>query len=620
MPISSWLSNLFRPTSPAPSAAGVAEAPPAAPPLPVAAPLPASPVLRPDGFNYPSLDPGIPAMSADAILAANEDMIARVKLAYGCDAATFERDIVRVVRSFASYVNLLPATADNYFATPGGMFRLGLETGFYALQGTDAQIFEGRATISARRQLEPRWRLATFIAGLCAEVHRTLSHLTVRDGVGQAWPSYLVGLTPWLDEQSAGRMFPRWDPSPQESRASGVFAFPLIVDRATMQYLATGNAVVVPHMMAAISGTALYREHNVLDDLVRRATAMVIDRNLRADTDRYGQAALGAHLERYLVDAMRRLAASNQQWRPNQRQTRVWYGRDGMYLIWPKAVQEVLTLLESERLPGMPKVAETLLEILVDAKVVEARDNARATWEIQPPGAEVVFEAVRLTTPDVLLTSFTGTVTPLDCVLQHHRPGTVPAATPVNGPAQATSVETSAARRSASGPGHLPPADVVDDADEVPPDLFPPGAADGVAARPPPSHPSASAPVAAQASRRDRFALTPPLRLHRKVGDALGAIVETLNDRQGQCVRTVATGLFIPMAVLRRRNLDPTFVQRELDGAGMLALGPNGTRIQTHEFDGSDVPGLVLLPNFIKGLDAADFAAAGATEGDDADA
>ena len=547
------------------------------------------PPLRQEGFVYPSVDPGIAVQTADAIVEGNAELMSRIKLAYGCDAATFERDIVRVVRSYASYVNLLPATADNYFAEPGGLFRLGLETAFYALQGTDAQIFEGRATISARRQLEPRWRLATFIAGLCNEVHRTLSHLTVRDAAGQLWPSYLVALTPWLEGQGAERLFPRWDPTPQESRASGVFALPLIVDRATMQYLATGNTVVVPHMMAAISGTALYREHNILDELVRRATAMVIDRNLRADTENYGKPTLGAHLERYLVDAMRRLAASSAQWQPNVTRTRVWFGRDGMFLVWPRAIQDVRELLEVERLPGMPRVPDTLLEILLDAKVLEARDGAHATWVIHPPESDVTLEAVRLTTPDVLIGSFAGTVARLDQVLHvdtdSPRP---PAARP-------------AGARQPDGLQRRPHAVAMRAPDDQPSllDIPPPG--------PPPA--DSSRPARAAQPSRPRFTFTPSLRLRRNIAEPLGHIVDSLNDRDGHSARTVNTGVFIPLVELLRRNLDPVVVQRELDQAGMLVRGQGDERTHNHEFDGAEVPGIVLLPQYVKGLKPADFTA-----------
>jgi hypothetical protein len=126
--------------------------------------------------THPPSDPGIAAATVDEMLDAERELLERFKYCYGCDAATFEHDIVRAIRAYASYFNVLPATADNFFCGAGGLFRLGLEVAFFALQGTDAHIVSGRATISVRKELEPRWRQATFLAGLCSELHRTLGH------------------------------------------------------------------------------------------------------------------------------------------------------------------------------------------------------------------------------------------------------------------------------------------------------------------------------------------------------------------------------------------------------------------------------------------------------------
>src|SRR5471032_2667027 len=123
---------------------------------------------------YPSVDPGIPALPIEEILAPHAELIDRIKVCYGTDRPTFEQDLLSLVRRYAEFVHLLPATPDNYFKAPGGLLRMGLEVAFFSLQGTDGHIFSGRSTITTRRQLEPRWRHATFIAGLCSEIHRTL--------------------------------------------------------------------------------------------------------------------------------------------------------------------------------------------------------------------------------------------------------------------------------------------------------------------------------------------------------------------------------------------------------------------------------------------------------------
>ena len=144
-------------------------------------------------MEYPPVDRGLPAIAVAEVIAPHAEWMKRLRYAYGAEAATFERDIGGVVERYAHYVHLLPATPDSHFRHAGGLFRMGLEIGFYALQATDGAIFSGRQTITQRSALEPRWRYATFLAGLCSELYR-MSHVTVTNDRGEEWPAYLQPL------------------------------------------------------------------------------------------------------------------------------------------------------------------------------------------------------------------------------------------------------------------------------------------------------------------------------------------------------------------------------------------------------------------------------------------
>lgn len=532
----------------------------------------------PAGSRYPASDPGFTTVPIGGLLEPNADLIARIKLCYGADRETFEHDVLALIRRYAAYVHLLPATVDNYFSSPGGLLRLGLETAFFSLQGTDAHIFSGRSTISVRRQLEPRWRHATFIAGLCCELHRVLSHLIVTDGEGEQWPSYLQPLAGWLATRGAERYFLRWRPQAQEARGLGVFALPHVVPPEVLQDLSEDNAVIVPQLMASIGGVALYRERNVLDELVRRSLALVIDRNLAANADRYGSPQFGSHLERYLVDALRRLASGHSAWIPNREKSRVWFGADGLFLLWPSAAEDVHKLLEADQLSGIPKAPETMLELLLAASVFAAQDAAQATWTIQPPGARATQEAVKLTTPAIL---FAG-IDPAPAAFEQRlvrNPGEADEARPQTPPAlvkAGTQLSLIPAATATATPQPTLAAQPVASPAPTPP--------------PAPTH---------------SFALRAPLRLNPVVRDALTAVVHTLNQDTGlpQCC-TVATGVFVPLVELERHGVSPSLALRALADVRMLAtLGTPGPPTLTRDFNGTPTVGLVLDPRFVDGLD-----------------
>jgi len=550
---------------------------------------------------YPSVDPGINARSVDDILAAHDDLLSRIKLCYGADRGTFEADLLVPIRNFAAYVNLLPATADNFFCEVGGLFRLGLEVGFYALQGTDGHIVSGRATISTRRHLEPRWRHATFLAGICCEIHRTLSHVVVTDERGEEWPAYLGPLTTWLAARHSKRFFVRWLSGAQEARALGLFALPHVVPAATMQHLASGNTVAVPQMLASLAGIPMYREQNILVDLVKRATALVIDRNLVANANRYGRPILGAHIERYLLDAMRRLIASHSAWTPNQERSRIWHGKDGLFIVWPNAVNEIRKLLEEDALPGIPKAPETILELLLGAGVLEPRSATQALWAIAPPPGKTVVEAVRLSSPEILLPTYSELATPLASALA------VPDAPTKAGAAPQPQSPQGDLLQAAPQGGNTPPgpdANVTEDGEILPGPTQTQSSPPASAPAPHVDHLSDPCPAPTQ------FKLLAPLRLNPAVRDTLAQAIDSMNGSSRDAVAiTVPSGVFVPLDHFKRARLDLPVVMRSL-GEMSMTVGGSANRPNTvqHELGGQEVIGFVLKASFVQGLDPADFA------------
>lgn len=572
------------------------------------------PASAPAAFAYPSVDPGFPALGLDELLAANADLIAQIKICYGVDRETFERDVLSLVRRYAAFVHLLPATPANYFNVPGGLLRLGLETAFFALQGTDAHIFSGRSTISTRRHLEPRWRLATFIAGLCAEIHRTLGQVIVTDRDGSEWPPYLQGVQPWLSEHGVARYYLKWISNAPETPGIALFVLPHVVPAATLQHLAQGNTVVVPHMMASLSAMPLYREHNILGELVRRSAALVIDRFLQASADRYGRPQLGSHLERYLVDALRRLVATNPAWTPNAERSRVWYGSDGLFIVWPNAAADMRKLLEADQLPGIPKSPETMLEILLGAGVFVAQPGGQPLWTITPPGAKAPLEAVRLTAPAAVLAGVEPRPEALTEALVSVPDAAKPAgAQPAPHPASSTAPTAAAAPPLAPMPRAAPEAPLAPSPRSSTPApvqlelVVDPAAAHdaGASARQPPADGHAATPPADAAfAQRQRLALDAPMRLSQRIRAALDNIIDAVNSA---VVDTMAcatpAGLFIALTEFERRGVEPSLALRALIEARMLAPGahpPSPT--STCTIGGQERLGLIVHPRFIAGF------------------
>ena len=558
---------------------------------------------------------GLRLQAVDEILESNRELVGRIKLCYGCDAASFNTDLLAPIRQYVQYVNQLPATMDSYFTEPGGLARIGLETAFYALQATDSQIFAGRATISNRRVLEPRWRRATFIAGLCNELHRTLSHIRVVDVKGREWQSYLTPLSRWARERGASTASVRWQAA-QETRALGLFALPMIIPAETMVDLAKDNATIVPHMLASIAGATMYHEHSVMYRLVRHAAALVIHRNLRAnDGNRAGRPAL--HMARYLVEAMRELVLSHHSWQPNIGRSRLWYGQDGLFLVWPNGITDVVKLLEDERLPGIPDSASGVLDILEAADLVRAQSSDCRVWTIYPPGAPEPLEAIRFAAPFTVLGVITPRAAPLSVQLTvRPETGESSAPPPPERPDQPIPAEqptgldsvpamVRAVPNKATEPRRHAVQLTLPDMEELPETSLdqeaPPEQEEKVTKGPVAQGQGKRRSTQEGRAKKGRATFSAPMRLNPEVAAALAEIVGTLTGDPPAACQVDGIVLFVPLGELARRGIDARRAQRALGDAGMLAPQPDGERIHTREFQGAKVPGLLINAECVSG-------------------
>lgn len=541
-----------------------------APPEPQAASAVTRPVI-------PAADGGMVLLDADALLESQRGLLARIKLCYGSDAQTFASDILAPVRRYAEYVNVLPATSEDYFIEPGGLLRLGLETAFFALQATDAQIFAGRETITNRRHLEPRWRQATFIAGLCSELHRTLSMVEVRNASGKSWQPYLGGISQWLPGRAPATLRIRWRSIP-EVRALGLFALPHVVSSETLRNLAQDNDVIVPQLLATLAGAAGYYEHNVMEHLVRHAAALVIDRDLRV---RHGDAARRKpqpHLARYLLGAMRELLLTQTSWQPNTPKSRLWHGRDGLFLVWPNALADVLSYLHDGRLAGVPASPSVAATILARAGFLQRLPDDTLVWQIRAPDGSEPLHVLRFSAPEVLLRVLVPEPAPLpQALLESERQAggaTAGTRSEPSGDAPAVGDQVMPPAREAmqgSSGQQLPLPEMPPAEGAEAPKAAPVAQDKKNVARKPKGHPRSGHKARAPSCLSVRWCLQAPLRLQPDVARALAKIVGSQSEP-----RYADNGaMFIRFAQLIEQGINTDLAARALASAGMIAAAPD---------------------------------------------
>ena len=521
-------------------------------------------------------DGGISLVAIQNVLEPHAELLERIALAYGRPREIYGEHIEAVVRRYAEFVHLLPATATNFFCEQGGLLQMGLEVGFMALQASDTALFAGREVLTSRMELEPRWRYATFLAGLLSEVHRAFSQLSVTGGQrGEDWPAYQGPLTAWCERSNVKRYFLRWSPRSQEIRGQALFAVPHVIGANLMQYLAFGGSAVVPHMLGCISGIPPHSEANVIDDLVRRAGAVVIESYLAASARRYGRPMLGTHIERFLVDAMQRLVVAG-KWSINSAKSRLWFAQDGLYLVWPGGADDMVALLERDRLPGIPKSPESIAQTLMEAEAISRNQQGGVTYWILPPEATTPIAAVRIANPLMLLASVHRQAVPLANKLEVALLESL-----LRQPAASEAAEGSVGTGSSRDDSGLDnEADEQDEETES-------------------QHlPDERERKLAQA----RIALGETPRVPLQIRSTLAAVVASLNEPSLlSAAHLDPQGVFIPLTEFQARNVDKSAAVRALQDAGVLVLQADESRTKVVNVRGEDVLGVVVAANFILG-------------------
>lgn len=361
-------------------------------------PTPSTPV-------YPPSDNGVTFYPAHEVLATQADLLHRLRMATGVADAEYDRLYGTVITNLANGVNLLPATETGTHQGAGGLFRLSLELGFYALQASEASIFAARAGVERRRLLEPRWRYATWLAGMCCELYRPITTMIVTTPDGDQWPTYRLPLGEWLDEKGFDRYYIRWiEQSPGKQRpgrgAAATLAHRLIPDVA-LQYLHEGSNEIVPTMIDVITGSFGSHNPHPMARIIEEVREKVVARDNAIRPQTYGKLTVGQHTEPHLLDAMRRLLKSG-KWTINVKKSRLWFGDEGLFLIWPTAANEMLEMLRQDGIAGIPQDSHTILDILAEAQVFEAHHDGGYFWTVFPPSSSNELAAVKFANPDTI--------------------------------------------------------------------------------------------------------------------------------------------------------------------------------------------------------------------------
>lgn len=354
---------------------------------------------------YPPVDQGLPVSTPQGLLAANAELIDRLRLHAATDPDTFRERFERPLLNLAEQINSLPATASGLFAGEGGLFRASLEMAFFCFQAADGRIFTGTETVERRHALEGRWRYVCFLAGMFYPLGNSLDTIVVTSSGGAVWRRHFGSLTSWAQQNEISRVFTAWPDVNEADQTIGPSShisalIATIAGPQNLQWLEDGSAELVKAVYEISSGQATSARN--CKDVVISMWERIARREEARRPQAFGRQTVGTHLGPYLVGAIRSLLGTP-DWKLNGQ--RVKADSTGLYLLWPQAIEDLARFGVKEGYQGWPSTAGTIAELLRSSQVVINSGEDLGMVEVVGEGGEI-HKALKVKNPLAVLEDF----------------------------------------------------------------------------------------------------------------------------------------------------------------------------------------------------------------------
>lgn len=348
--------------------------------------------------RYPPFMKGLPVVPPDRLLETQQELLARIANTSIATPDIYERHYLAAMKRFASFAHLLPASQSHHHRGAGGLLRHAIEVGLWAMQSADRVLLDAAKTPAKRREMEPRWQLAVFLAGMCHDAGKPVTDLTVTDkDRTSTWSPITEDLFTWATRQRINAYFLSWrEGRARQHTALSSLIGERIIGAETLAWIADVETELVVWLMESLSSNP--SPTNLIHDLVIKADQTSVERDLKTMGVAMAGYDLGVPVERHLTDIMRRLVREG-VWFINEPGARLWNIGGHIYLVWPAAGEDLARQVREDGVPGIPRTPDGILDMLVDRQIAYIREGAEPgdrLWKIAPAVLAVKIPNIKL--------------------------------------------------------------------------------------------------------------------------------------------------------------------------------------------------------------------------------
>jgi hypothetical protein len=322
--------------------------------------------------RYPN---AVPAATPEQLMKSQRRLINDIQQASDLPWKDFDEYIMPVIREYAAYVHMLPASLNHHHAEHGGLFRHGLEVAYYAAIKCEGEVFAQSLSPRFKKEMEPRWRTCAILTGLLHDLGKAYADVGAKDESGTLeWKPDACSLYDWLVHNKLPYYYIYWRPGTRGKRheASTTQEYKEKIPRKTIAWLIEYDDQALASMKAAIAGDK--NPSNQIAKVLERADQASVIESIKTQVNR--DAGIGEGwkhgIGRRAHQAMHDLIESG-EWKLNEPGHPIWVTTEGVFVKSPEFATKLAEHLRTKEDFGIaPPNGDEIIRYMDDAQIFAA--------------------------------------------------------------------------------------------------------------------------------------------------------------------------------------------------------------------------------------------------------
>lgn len=311
---------------------------------------------------------------------------AKLRTVFGLQRPQFDSLIVDPLVKLVNLIGAEPCEGHSSFSSSYGLAELCAKTALYAFQSAGGAVFCRDSDPLQRRELEPVWQYAAFVAGLLYAYRMNAKSSGVIESMYQDF--FNESSTAILSRDA--RILPTSLAAAVELPFNGSDRLRDIVRNTYLRLTGAFDSDRIDVMdLPPVFRTPL-------DLIVAKTSAEGLEPSAQFDPPAVSLTPLEGTLVKYAASAISELFGG-EVWKVNQPKSRVWVANDGLFVIWPPAVNDITRIFRRDGIPGIPATHEAFAKLLIRASKASRFSNDAIYAPICVPNDSRVFDALVIT-------------------------------------------------------------------------------------------------------------------------------------------------------------------------------------------------------------------------------